>query len=323
MTGGGADDEEPMLVMGEVHTGLLQHSAALSTAACEHLLTLRRGERIQSVQRPIAHVSSPSVLTGIDCQLAPSYGAAPRAVGSVAVRRMITGGHILQSSAVGELIRSSAGRRLPWGHYLAHPGRIELIGKADAMALAMGFLAERHPSSTLDLTAVSARSMDAVQAAQALDRVPPFRTARTRLRWTAIVTAEPDGAVRFTLDNGRSRTVLVACHRDQLSGLAEFCADLALHDWLLTTLLTLVERSRIGAQARSAVVRRLAPAFDHLLHLWMPDARTNPATTVLWEGLERRSGLSRQWHATVSRIRDQLALSTISLLAAERPEGAA
>jgi hypothetical protein len=34
----------------------------------------------------------------------------------------------------------------------------------------------------------------------------------------------------------------------------------------------------------------------------------------LWDGLEQRSGFTRQWSANVNRIRDQLALHTLSTL---------
>jgi hypothetical protein len=52
----------------------------------------------------------------------------------------------------------------------------------------------------------------------------------------------------------------------------------------------------------------------------MPAARTPSSTTSFWDSLDRRPGLSRQWHITVERIRDQLALSTIALLTAARKE---
>ena len=113
------------------------------------------------------------------------------------------------------------------------------------------------------------------------------------------------------------RTALLSCGRADVPGVVEFCEDLALHDWLLTTLLRMLERSRIGIDSRSDVVRALRPAVDHLLHLWMPAARGDEISAALWDRLERRPGLSRQWHASVDRIRDQIALSTIGLLEAE------
>jgi hypothetical protein len=46
----------------------------------------------------------------------------------------------------------------------------------------------------------------------------------------------------------------------------------------------------------------------------MPAARLDLELTTVWESLERRPGFSRQWQASVNRIRDQIALSTITLL---------
>jgi hypothetical protein len=110
------------------------------------------------------------------------------------------------------------------------------------------------------------------------------------------------------------RTLRLQCGADQAAAIAELCEDLALHDWLLTTLLDVIERSRIGAGSRQQAVDRLGPAIDHLLHLWMPAARLDRSLTTVWDSLERRPGFSRQWHASVNRIRDQIALSTIRLL---------
>jgi hypothetical protein len=49
----------------------------------------------------------------------------------------------------------------------------------------------------------------------------------------------------------------------------------------------------------------------------MPGARGSETSAGLWERLERRPGLSRQWQMSVDRIRDQIALTTIGLLEAE------
>lgn len=306
----------PVAALGEVHTGLVQHSAALSAAECERVLRLLQGERVHTFERPIAYAVSPPLLTGVDCPLPTSSGASPRGVGSVAARVAITGGRVLQGSAVAHLVRAPANRRLPWAHYLARPGRVEAIGKFATAALVDGFLATPGPS-TLDLAALAGRSIDTIQAARELDRRPPLRTARVRLRWAALISTEPAAGaelVRFTVEPGHRRTVLLRTPPDLLGAVGEFCADLALHDWLLSTLLGLVERSQIGARPGPEVVERLRPAVEHLLHLWMPAARTDPVTLPLWESLERRPGLERQWRATTDRIRDQLALSTLALL---------
>jgi hypothetical protein len=109
---------------------------------------------------------------------------------------------------------------------------------------------------------------------------------------------------------------------NDLPAALELCEDLALHDWLLTALLELIERSRIGASPRPQVVDRLRPAIDYLLHLWMPAARLNESMLPLWKSLERQPGFTKQWEASVSRIRDQVALSTIVQLGAVAEENA-
>src|SRR5690606_38426369 len=91
---------EGMLLLGEVHTGLLQHSTSLSSSQSERLLAFMRGERVRRFERPIGHVVSPELLTGVDCRLPTASGARVRAVGTVRYRTSLTGGHVLQGSSV-------------------------------------------------------------------------------------------------------------------------------------------------------------------------------------------------------------------------------
>jgi hypothetical protein len=141
---------------------------------------------------------------------------------------------------------------------------------------------------------------------------------RTRLRWAALTsgaeTAEP--RVRFTIEEGNVRTVAVTAGAASSAHVVDLCEDLALHDWLLTAILHILDRSRIGALPRTEVVRRLAPAVDHLLHLWMPAARVDRSLLGVWESIERRPGFTRQWRASVDRVRDQVAVSTVALYSA-------
>jgi hypothetical protein len=304
------------LIFGEVHTGLLQHSTALSPSSCEEVLALSRSERVRRFERPIAHAVSPETLTGVDCGL-PVPASRARAVGTVACRTSITGGQILQGSALVRLTPSAVTHRLPWSHYLARPGRVEVIGKVDIPELAEQFVHPEHPATALDVRAISARAVDAVQASRRLDRRPPLRAARTRLRWAAILADHPSAdVIRFRTENPTLRTALLSCSRAEVASVVEFCEDFALHDWLLTTLLRTLERSRIGVSAGPDAVRALRPAVDHLLHLWMPGARGTEVSAGLWQRLERRPGLNRQWQVSVERIRDQMALTTIGLLEA-------
>jgi hypothetical protein len=93
----------------------------------------------------------------------------------------------------------------------------------------------------------------------------------------------------------------------------------ALHDWLLSTLLELVGKSALGVADRQAALQRLVPAIDYLLHLWMPGARGGEVSLAVWAGLDRRPGFSRQWQTLVHRIRDQLSAGAVAALAAASP----
>jgi hypothetical protein len=316
-----------MLTLGEVHTGLLQHSSSLPPDRAAHAVSLLLGERVRQSERPIAYALSPEVLTGVDCALASLSGARTRAVGTTMSRACLTGGHILQGSTYVRVVRSDANRRLPWSYYLSRPGFVEVIGRTDLRRadrdgqmvddLARGFVIPEPPIGTLDLGAISGRVMDSVQFRAGPDRAPPFKMWRTRLRWAAVPTEESSESaeprVRFTIEEGNVRTLTVMANVDSPTHVVELCEDLALHDWLLTSLLLILERSQIGALRRSEVVHRLAPAVDHLLHLWMPAVRINQSLLGVWESIERWPGFTRQWRSSVDRVRDQVSVSTLAL----------
>lgn len=304
-----------MLTLGEVHTGLLQNSTSVPQATSLRLLALVLGERVRHSSRPIAYAVSPERLTGVDCRLPTVSKARVRGVGTVVSRAAITGGHVLQGSTFTRVVKGEADRRLPWSHYMSRPGVVETIGKADQQDLADGFVETKPALPNLDLGAISDRVMDEVQVAEGLDRRPPFRMARTRLRWVVAHTSPGrHSRIRFSIDNDTLRTIAVEIDVDDPRAVAAFCEDLALHDWLLTTLLDIVERSRIGDGSRDRVIDRLRPAIDYLLHLWMPAARVDQAVLPLWESLERRPGFTKQWQALVNRIRDQVAVSAVTRL---------
>src|SRR5256885_12530599 len=174
-----------MLTLGEVHTGLLQHSSALPPERSAHALALGSGERLRRSERPIAYAVSPDLLTGVDCALATRSGGRTRAVGTAISRACITGNHVLQGSTHVGLVRSAGNRRLPWSHYLSRPGAAETIGKVDPADLVAGFLVPEPPTGTLDLGAISDRVMDAAQDRARADRRPPVRMPAARLRCAA------------------------------------------------------------------------------------------------------------------------------------------
>jgi hypothetical protein len=306
-----------MLTTGEVRTGLLLNSAAIPQNALPYALRLLPGERVRTSDRPIGYGVSADVLTGIDCTLTAASGARTRAVGTVAARATITGGRIAQGSAHARLVESDVDYRRPWSHFLGRPGVVETIGRIGWADLARGLTADPRPAPGLDLGAICDRVLDGVQQWPDLDRSPPFRTARTTLRWVLQNggNATTDH-LSFIIVNSELRTVSLALTDHALPAVLQLCEDLALHDWLLTTLLGLIERSRMGSGELPQTIAKLRPAVDHLLHLWMPGARVDLRLMPLWHSLDKRPGFTTQWEASVSRIRDQLALNTLTLLSA-------
>jgi hypothetical protein len=313
---GGVLSELPLLAVGEVHTALLQNSHALAQRFAEELIAGPGGGPVRRSLRPITHIGSPEVLEGVDCQLPTRSGARCRGVGTVAGRVSLTGGHILQASVRAGLSSAPLSRRQGWSHYLARPGQLEIIGKGKAQDLADGFVAERLGSGALDLGSVAARLLAGLQRSILLDHRAPLKAVRTSLRWVALPVTEPTQVgVRFAIEKGGLRTLMVRCRPGDLHSVGDFCDDVALHEWLLGTLLQLVEDGYRGAGDDQIRVGRLRPGVQHLLHLWMPRARLTGALAELWRGLDDRPGLTRQWSSCVDRIRDQLALSTLDLLA--------
>lgn len=307
------------LILGEVHTALLRSSVASASTVAERLVSLLAGERALRHERPIGHVRSPTLLDGVDCGLSCRSGAKPRGVGTVASHVAITGGHVVQGAAQITVIPGMARRRLAWSHYLARSGQVEIIGKANREDLAAGFLADTRSPRGIDLGGIASRLVDEVQGSPLIDHRPPFIASRTRLRWAALASGEAsDRPIRFQIERDGGRTLVGRVAPADLDLVAEFSEDLALHDWLLTTLLYQLERSRLGIDRHDAAVMRLEPVVEHLLHLWMPAARLGDAGAALWSGLERRPGLERQWRSAVDRIRDQLALNTIAVLGGRR-----
>jgi hypothetical protein len=309
----------PVLVaLGEVRTGLLQHSAAIPPQLAESILALVPGERVKLSARPIARAVSPDLVTGVDCRLATASGTHIDGTGTVLTRASITGGTIIQTSARVTIAPAGAGHRLPWSHYMARPGVVEARGKIDGNDLATGFAGQQRSSSVLDLSAPSQRTMDLIQSSARLDHSPRLRVQRTRLRWTVSIVAadQPHGRAQFTVDDDVLRTLHLSTHADRFGMVVGLCEDMARHDWLLSTLLELVERGRLGAPDAPQAVLRLRPAIDSLLHLWMPAGHVDEALLSVWEALERRAGFTRQWVQLVDRVRDQVTLSAVSLMSA-------
>ena len=301
------------LTIGEVHTGLLLNSAAVSIDTAADLLAVVPGGSVRSRQRPIRYVWSSEFLTGVDCSSALADQREVRIVGTPATWLSLTDGHIIQAATHATFHHDYAGRRRPWAHYLAQPGVLEVLGKAPEESLATGFLRGPMSANALDLGAVNVRAIAAVQRSEHLDRDPPFRSRRTRLRWSA-ESAEEEQEIVFTLAADGLRTVRLRSAELNPRALADFCADLALHDWLLSTLLDIVDRAVAPRRPAVELISLLRPGIDHLVHAWMPAAHVSRTLDKIWQELDLRSGFSLQWQKTVERIRDQLSVGLVEAL---------
>jgi len=306
-----------MLMIGEVRTCLLQNSAAAYPLDVAELLRLEPGGRVLTSERPVAYAVSPDRLTGMDCRLPSASGKRVRGVGTAIARATVTGGRLLQGSVFARLERGPSGQRLPWSSYLAVPGVLRSTSDFDLVDVANGFLADPLPDTTVDLGSVSEQLIRQVQANTRLDHRTPFKSRRTRLKWVARSGGPLYG--EFAIEDENLRTFSITCPEAPAQAVVALCEDLALHDWLLTTVSRIVERSRIGASTSATVWTRLRPAIDHLLHLWMPGARIAGELRDIWVDLDRRPGFTPQWEATVTRIRDQLSVATLETLNEMRP----
>jgi hypothetical protein len=308
------EDRNPVITCGEVRTCLLPTRDALDERRAGALLRLRPDERVGISRHPNRSVASPDILTGVDCVLPTDTGTRVRAVGTVRTHALLVEGRVLQSTAFFSLPAAGAERRHAWGYYLARPGCLVPIGRLPRKPVGRGFLLGHRPGQ-LDIGSIAEGMLARVcRRSRILDHDPPLTTADTHLRWTAVTatageqpsslfTKGPDGlrTVELRLPSGVPPTAAV-----------KLCEDLALHDWLLTTVADRLDGLRTDADTR-AVLTVVRPLVDHLLHLWMPGARVDRTLRTAWRQLEETPGYSRQWKALTQRIRDQLALRAIHL----------
>ncbi|MFD6551020.1 SCO2521 family protein [Streptomyces sp. NPDC058398] len=309
-----AVSDPPVLACGEVRTCMLPTREALDERAAVRVLDLRADERVRVSQRPNRLVVSPDFLTGVDCGLPTSTGARVRGVGTVTTRAVLVEGRVLQSTSSFSIPASGTDRRQAWGYYLARPGSLVAVGRLLERPVAEGFLGGPRPG-LLDVGSIAESMLARVSRHRLLDHDAPLNAADTTLRWTATPTAageEPSS--RFTMAEDGLRTLRLRLpHGTPLVAAAGLCEDLALHDWLLTTVADKLDGLRAGSGDVRSMVRVVRPLVDHLLHLWMPRARLDTALHTPWNHLEETPGYSRQWNALTRRIRDQLALHAIQL----------
>jgi hypothetical protein len=309
-----------MLIAGEVHTGLLRGPDPVTAEQARRLVDLVVGEPVLVSHRPIAYVRSPRIPVGVDCGLGGATTRQVRGVGTALQRAAITGGHVVQGSAAATLVRADGSARRPWSHYLTRPGVIETLGRTRWDDVAAALAGPERPGAALDLGAMAGRVTDRVQRSVPGGGPVRLRAARTRLRWTARIGER--APVRFSVrsDDLRMLELSVDAERPGLAAeLTALAEDVALHDWLLSTLLEIVGKSAVGVVERRTALDRLLPAIDYLLHLWMPGARGDDLSTEVWAALDRRPGFGRQWATLVHRIRDQLSVGAVTALAAAGP----
>jgi hypothetical protein len=298
-----------VLIVGEVHTGLLRGRDPVTGDVARDLVDLVSGEPVLVSERPRACVRSPGRPVGVDCQLGPEGSGRPlRGIGTVMQRAAITDGHLLQGSAYVTIDKAAQSARRPWSHYLARPGVVEAVGRPRWPDLATSLAAIQPPGAALDLGGIAAQAADRVQQSIRDRGRPRLRAARTRLRW--IVESESSGSVLFAVHSDDARVLRFPAPPDAPAArLAAVAEDVALHDWLLTALLEVMRKATIGIVPREEAIERLLPAIDYLMHLWLPGARGDALSDRVWAALESRAGLSRHWDLLVNRIRDQLAVA--------------
>lgn len=306
-----------MLIVGEVDTGLLRGRDLSSGDDGRRLVDLVAGERVLVSTRPRAFVRSPQRPVGVDCDLGASRRT--RGIGTVMQRASISDGQVVQGSAYTTLVESDGSARRQWSYYLARPGVVEMIGRVRIEDLADAFVSPNRGPDTLDLGAVARRVTGELQASARGGGTDALRAARSQLRWVATIDEKSDlTGVRFNLHDRRLRLLRFTTSYASAERVAAACEDVALHDWLVSTLVEAVRKAAIGIASRAETLDRLRPAVDHILHLWMPAASGDEFAEKLWAVLERHAGFSRQWDALSHRVRDQLSvgLATATLSAA-------
>src|SRR5262249_37784106 len=152
-------------------------------------------------------------------------GKQVRGAGTVVSRAIVTGGRILQGSSYTNITGSRENRRLPWSHYLSHPGQVEAVGKVDSADLPRRFVTAKGWPTSPNIAAASARVMDPAQQSPQPDRRPPFRAQRTFLRWVVQSANETKGI--FTVQSDTLRTLELRVGPGDISDAIGLCEDLA------------------------------------------------------------------------------------------------
>ncbi|MFI6171024.1 SCO2521 family protein [Nocardia sp. NPDC051052] len=310
-------DEPPLVVLGEIHTCLLPSQHVLDTAASIELLSaVQQGLTVTSRERPMPLVISPNRFEGVDCDLIPASGKHIHVIGTIASRTVVIGGRVLQGSSQTRVMRSQD--RQPWSYYLSRPGTVDAVshlGTGPAGRLVDGHLRSQGDDK-LDLTSISQRMSTFARVDPRLDQKMPFRAGTTRLRWAVEVDAGSNELPRFAfhLAGNTLRTVRLTLGGQDIAAAQRFCEDLAIHDWLLTTIGQVADRAGRNDHETDTVLDQLVPLLDQLVPLWMPGAHTAPQLRPLWVDLESDPGFTRQWTARVGQLRDRMTTATLTAL---------
>ncbi|MEU8894846.1 SCO2521 family protein [Nocardia sp. NPDC048505] len=310
--------EGPLIEFGEVVTALLPNSTVMHRDSLNELLGLMSDLGIAWRERPIPLATSPDITEGVDCLLVTPRRSEMRAIGTVALRAVVYGGRVLQSSAQTRVVRAESDKRRPWEHYLDHHGVLEVVSKVTPTTsdeLVAGFLSNDSMPDSLNLKAICDRLLGRIRMNKQLDQRVPLRTRPTRMRWAARIGRPGQPRLVFKLGADRVRTVLISVRNEaELDQVPRFCEDLGVHDWLLTLGSAALADTDIAAPDQQQHIDVLAPTLTQLAHLWMPGAHTPTDLLDLWSSLQERPGFTREWHAIVDQLRDRLSLAVFESL---------
>ncbi|MBB4968021.1 SCO2521 family protein [Saccharothrix violaceirubra] len=301
-----------VVILGEVRTSLLHTSLPLPRKSVVDLLSLRPGRQVVATDRPINRTVSPDSVVGVDCALATEPQARARGIGTVASHAVVVGGMVLQASARTSCEWVEYRERRAWSHYARRRGVLDVLGNSVPEQVVRGSKRAVRVPETLDLGSVCQRLLAAVQGRPQLDHRTRLRARPTRLRWNAVVEPDVRPSVHLHIDDDVQRTVDLVVPPEAASAAVVFCEDLALHDWLYTTLGAVVEEAERDVDVGADPMRVLGAALSLLVRLWLPGKHVDPVLRPLWDDLEREPGFSTAWHQNVAWMRDQVSITTLS-----------
>jgi hypothetical protein len=300
-----------VVIIGEIRTGLLRTSLPLPGKAVEQLLSVRPGERVTPIERPINRTISPDSVVGVDCALSTHPQTKSRGIGTVLTHAVVVGGAVVQASSSTQLEWVDYRERLEWSCYTRRRGVIDVLGRPDRDKIINGAKLAVPQPKTLDLGAVCQRMLTLVQGRPQLDHKVMLRTRPTQLRWNAVAEEGATPRVHLHIDTDERRTVDVVVPPELLAEASRFCEDLALHDWLYTALGHVVAQAERDMAIGADPTNLLGAALTLLVRLWMPGAHVHQAMRPLWDALETEPGFTASWQQNVAWIRDQVSMRTL------------